>query len=162
MAKRIDADHIYGLPDIRSYCQQQHQSIPVYGSAETLATLQRASDYAFRRPGYTGGGVPTLLPMCSTTQWRSTACASKPCPWCMAACQGCQGYRIGDMAYIPDARVIPESTLERMQGLDLLILNCLRATRVWPESLLVVASCRYPPELIGTSRGPFWLRDAFN
>jgi len=57
---RIDADHIYGLPDIRSYCQQQHQSIPVYGSAETLATLQRASDYAFRRPGYTGGGVPTL------------------------------------------------------------------------------------------------------
>ncbi len=80
----------------------------------------------------------------------------------MAACQGCQGYRIGDMPYIPDAKVIPESTLERMQGLNLLTLNCLRATRVWPESLLVVPSCRYAPELIGTSRGPFWPKDAFN
>ena len=36
------ADHIYGLPDIRSYCRAQEGPVPVYGSEETLETLHGA------------------------------------------------------------------------------------------------------------------------
>ena len=39
---------------------------------------------------------------------------------------GCLGVRIGDTAYLPDVKRIPESSLALLQGLDLLILNCLR------------------------------------
>jgi phosphoribosyl 1,2-cyclic phosphate phosphodiesterase len=39
---------------------------------------------------------------------------------------GCLGYRLGDVAYIPDAKCIPEPSLALLEGLDLLILNCLR------------------------------------
>ena len=43
---------------------------------------------------------------------------------------GCQGYRLGtptaEVAYVPDVKVIPDESLAQLQGLDLLILNCLR------------------------------------
>ena len=39
---------------------------------------------------------------------------------------GCQGYRVGDVAYLPDVKRIPASSLRLLGGLDLLILNCLR------------------------------------
>ncbi len=106
---RIDADHIYGLPDIRSYCQQQHQSIPVYGSVETLATLQRASDHAFRRPGYTGGGVPTLAADVLDDALALDRLCIETLPVVHGGLAGCQGYRIGDVAHIPDAKVTPRA-----------------------------------------------------
>jgi phosphoribosyl 1,2-cyclic phosphate phosphodiesterase len=36
------------------------------------------------------------------------------------------GYKIGKIAYITDAKILPESTLEKLKNLDLLIVNALR------------------------------------
>jgi phosphoribosyl 1,2-cyclic phosphate phosphodiesterase len=36
------------------------------------------------------------------------------------------GFRFDDFAYVTDASFIPESTLEKMKGLQLLVLNALR------------------------------------
>jgi phosphoribosyl 1,2-cyclic phosphate phosphodiesterase len=36
------------------------------------------------------------------------------------------GYRIGNLAYITDAKTIPAQSMELLQGLDVLILNALR------------------------------------
>ena len=36
------------------------------------------------------------------------------------------GYRIGDIAYITDAKYIPEQTLELIKGVKLLVVNALR------------------------------------
>lgn len=36
------------------------------------------------------------------------------------------GYRIGNLAYITDAKTIPPSTMARLQGIDTLIINALR------------------------------------
>jgi len=36
------------------------------------------------------------------------------------------GYRIGNMAYLTDISEIPESSLALLQGLDVLLLDCLR------------------------------------
>ena len=36
------------------------------------------------------------------------------------------GYRIGKLAYITDAKTIPEESLDLLQGLDVLVLNGLR------------------------------------
>jgi len=61
------ADHIYGLPDIRSYCRFQNGPIPIYCSQETLGILRGAFDYVFRPSGFVGGGAPSRLP------WRSSS-----------------------------------------------------------------------------------------
>ena len=36
------------------------------------------------------------------------------------------GYRIGNLAYITDAKTIPPTTMQRLQGVDTLIINALR------------------------------------
>jgi phosphoribosyl 1,2-cyclic phosphate phosphodiesterase len=120
------ADHIYGLPDIRSYCAAQHDGIDIYGSPETLAILDASFDYVFHPPLTFGGGIPNLRPhpVCAPLEWRGLRIT--PLPVVHGPLNGCQGYRIGDMAYLPDVHVIPESTLDLLHGLDLLILNCLR------------------------------------
>src|SRR5512146_2387438 len=41
------ADHIMGLDDVRPFNFRQHASIPIYGSAETLAALERVFEYIF-------------------------------------------------------------------------------------------------------------------
>jgi phosphoribosyl 1,2-cyclic phosphate phosphodiesterase len=36
------------------------------------------------------------------------------------------GYRFGPLAYVTDAKTIPESSLALLEGLDILVLNALR------------------------------------
>lgn len=38
----------------------------------------------------------------------------------------CSGYKIGNLAYISDCHVIPEETLEKLHGVEVMVLNCLR------------------------------------
>ena len=37
-----------------------------------------------------------------------------------------QGYRIGNFGYVTDASFIPETDLNKLKGLDVLVLNALR------------------------------------
>jgi len=120
------ADHIYGLPDIRSYCRHQGGAIDVYGSEETLDTLHRAFDYIFDPPAYVGGGIPRLCTHLLEDPHQVLGQRVIPIPVEHGVLVGCQGYRIGDVAYVPDVKVIPPASLALLHDLDLLILNCLR------------------------------------
>lgn len=122
------ADHVFGLPDLRSYSHRQAGEIDVYGSSETLASLEHTFDYVFHPPNFRGGGIPALAPHLLDDGLTLDGARIETLPVEHSGLQGCQGYRIGDLAYIPDAKLIPQETLERMQGLDLLIINCLRLT----------------------------------
>ncbi len=54
------------------------------------------------------------------------------------------GYRIGDFAYVTDAKTIPEGEKEKLKDLDVLILNCLRVKQphfahlILPEALSLI------------------------
>lgn len=132
--KRIDAvlythahaDHIYGLPDIRSYCRAQKGSVDVYGSDETLGALRAAFGYVFEPPENVGGGIPALETHVLTGPTEVAGHTIIPVPVAHGPLQGCQGYRVDGVAYLPDVQSIPPASLELLQGLDLLILNCLR------------------------------------
>jgi phosphoribosyl 1,2-cyclic phosphate phosphodiesterase len=120
------ADHIYGLPDIRSYCRRQDGFIPIYGSEETLAMLDHAFDYVFHPPEYVGGGIPSLMPHLLNDRCQMNGLTIEALPVVHGPLLGCQGYRFGKVAYIPDVKRIPPESLARLRDLDLLILNCLR------------------------------------
>ncbi len=119
------ADHIYGLPDIRSY-SRGGKVIPIYGSSPTLYALQKSFDYIFHPPAFVGGGIPQLAPHVLEARGQVEGVEVIPIPVEHGNAEGCQGYRIGGLAYLPDVKVIPEGSLALLEGLDLLILNCLR------------------------------------
>jgi phosphoribosyl 1,2-cyclic phosphate phosphodiesterase len=120
------ADHIYGLPDTRSYSHQQSAPLPIYGSTETLHILRHAFDYVFRPPEFLGGGIPVLAPHELNHSMVIAGQPVQPVHVEHGSLEGCQGYRLGTMAYIPDAHSIPPESLDLLEGLNLLILNCLR------------------------------------
>lgn len=124
------ADHIYGLPDIRSYCRKQNDAIDIHASRETLDILCHSFDYVFHPPAFVGGGIPRLRPhvLESPAQVVGNGVVVVPILVKHGQLAGCQGYRIGDMAYIPDVKEIPPESMRLLGGLELLIINCLRIT----------------------------------
>lgn len=120
------ADHIYGLPDIRSHCRHQGGPMPIYGSQETLDTIRGAFRYIFEPPEFVGGGIPAVTPHCLEAPTSLAGLPVIPVPVEHGPLNGCQGYRLGNVAYLPDVKRIPPSSLALLAGLDLLIINCLR------------------------------------
>ena len=148
------ADHIYGLPDIRSYCRHQGGPIDIYGSPETLEILRRTFGYVFNPPAFVGGGIPTIASHRATSPIAVGALTVTPLPVIHGPLDGCQGYRIGDVAYIPDAHEIPATTLDALRGLELLVINCLRvrphASHLSLEESLAYAQALRPERCLFT------------
>ena len=56
------------------------------------------------------------------------------------------GYRLGNMAYLTDVSKIPDSSIEQLQNLDVLLLDCLR-NEPHPTHLSVKESVEIAGEL---------------
>ncbi len=172
------ADHIYGLPDIRSYSCNQGGPIDIYGSRDTLDILHGAFDYVFRPPVFVGGGIPELRPHVMEAPQIIQGVDVIPVPVEHGPLRGCQGYRIGDIAYVPDVKVIPPESLALLQNLDILIIDCLRitphATHLSLEESLMYAESLRPRRCLLThmahdidyeleeARLPDWIRFAYD
>ncbi len=140
----LHADHIMGIPDIRSYSRIVEGGLPIYGSDETLNAVTRIFSYAFDPDTFVGGGVPSLLPYRITEPFELFGLLFTPLIVEHGVLTGCYGYRFGNIAYIPDVKVIPESTMQLLDNLDLLIIDCLRTDHphethmILPESREIV------------------------
>ena len=122
-------DHLYGLDDVRPLCFARGGPIPVYCEALVEDRIRRAFDYAFLPMPLPGGGVPKLEFLRITTEpFELLGCRIVP----LRLRHGVfdvLGFRFGDVAYCTDTNFIPEETFERLAGLDVLVLDCLRPTR---------------------------------
>jgi len=117
-------DHIIGLDDIRAINFTQMKSIPIYAAERVCKELTDRFEYVFR-----------ANPHPSAPQVKLHQIDSKPfiindlniTPINIQHGKlPIFGYRINNMAYITDASEIPEEEIEKLQGLDLLIINALR------------------------------------
>ena len=119
------ADHILGLDDIRPFNYNQRETIPVYGSEETLKIIRRVFDYIFFE-----GKTESSRPRIRTEVFNGGPIAIHgleftPVP--VRHGEGhCHGFRFGNAAYLTDHSEIPESSMEMLQGLDVLFLDALR------------------------------------
>ena len=137
--KRIDAavythphaDHIHGIDDLRGYVIAQRMRIPIYADAPTMQRLREGFGYCFETPAGSeyppiivpnfiegpghpvtiegAGGSLTLLPF---AQMHGSIVSL--------------GFRIGGIAYCSDVSDFPEETVEKLQGLDVLIVDALQ------------------------------------
>lgn len=118
------ADHIGGIPDIRSYTRSK--ALDVYGSAETIDYLHKSYSYIFDPATTIGGGIPQLRTHAVQSPFTLGELTITPLSVQHGSLSGCYGYRIGPLAYIPDIKVLPPATAQLLKGVECLILNCLR------------------------------------
>jgi phosphoribosyl 1,2-cyclic phosphate phosphodiesterase len=118
------ADHVMGLDDIRPFNERQGTVIPCYGDERTMEGLKRQFAYAFMETG-PGGGKPEMSLNVVHGPFQIGHLTVEP----VEVAHGERpifGYRIGKAAYITDASYIPAASMEKLRGLDVLVVNALR------------------------------------
>ncbi len=118
------ADHVSGLDDVRSFSERQGAPIRCYGSPECLDDIRRRFDYIFTET-QVGGGKPRLelIPINGPIDLFGLEIVPVP------AYHGrlpVLGFRFGAAAYVTDCNSIPDSSMELLRDLDLLVLDALR------------------------------------
>lgn len=118
------ADHIGGLDDVRVFSEKQGAPLPCHGSPECLASLRSRFDYIFQETQW-GGGKPRLdlIPICGPLTLHGLRFTPVPV---FHGGLPVLGFRFGDTAYVTDCNRIPDSSMELLEGLDLLVLDALR------------------------------------
>jgi len=145
--KRIDAvvythchaDHISGTNDLVMPCRKQDMDMPVYGPYETIGILEKNFDYMFSKDTYQGGGVAHLISHGVSAPFDVNGIELIPIPVRHGAVDT-QGYRIGPMAYVPDVKEMPDSAIELMDGIQLLIIDGLSFNPRHPTHISVAES----------------------
>lgn len=121
-------DHIAGFDDLRAYNFKTRRAIPIYGMPETLDNLRRIFSYAFYMTGTSGTSVP-LVDVIEIFNDPFTIGPVEFLPLHLFhGGMRVNGYRIKNFAYCTDCNGITEEALERMKGIDILVLDALRLT----------------------------------
>ena len=119
------ADHIMGLDDVRPLNLRQKERIPIYGSAETLATIQRSFSYVFDEAPVEST-IPKLeLRPIDLSPFDVFGVTFEPV--LLHHGRGfTYGYLFAGSAYLTDHSDIPEQTMAKLQHRDVLFLDALR------------------------------------
>lgn len=118
-------DHIAGLDDLRPYNYVQKKALPAYTSAQCAEAIKYRYHYMFG-PDKVPGSVTLnmeILQNNDTRQFRD--CHITPLPVDHKV-MPVMGFRINDLSYITDAKYIPQSTLDKVKGSKVLVLNGLQ------------------------------------
>lgn len=119
------ADHLGGFDDLRRFNEIHQVHLPVYAASETARHLRERFAYAFadQYPFY--GGKPDLTLHEYDGPFKLFGEMIYPIPvthgrWDV------HGFRIGPLAYLTDAKHIPDSSMDLLRDADVLVLNALR------------------------------------
>lgn len=141
------ADHTHGLDDIRAISVRRDGPLPMYGSAETMASLHAKFRYVFDE---------AMRPMPGTAKPEGHTIVIEPgVPLTIGDVSvhpftvphgrfDVTAYRIGSLGYVTDAKSIPPDALEVLRGVKVLVLNALFRT-VHPTHLSL-------PEAVAVAR----------
>ncbi len=113
-------DHVGGLDDVRAL----PQVLDVYGNQRVLNSIHRVMPYCFGVQHYPGSPHLELHLLNDNQEFETGEVRIKALPIFHHA--GILGYRIGNLGYITDCKIMPDITLQALQGIDTLVLNALR------------------------------------
>lgn len=124
------ADHIHGIDDLRGYVLHQRSRIPIFAGELTMKRLKEGFAYCFETPP--GSGYPPIVKPETvkagdviTVEGEGGSIAFEP----LYQIHGdgySLGYRVGDFAYCTDVSGFPDETVDRLQGLDCLVIDALQ------------------------------------
>lgn len=117
-------DHIGGFDDIRAINFLQHKTVKLYTNKLTWSSLQKQFYYAFQESDYTS--LPAVnYNEVSDTDFYFDDILITPIP-VLHGKMPCLGYRIGNLAYITDVSQIPDNQYDKLNNLNVLVLDALR------------------------------------
>ncbi len=134
--QRIDAvlqthhhyDHLFGLDDIRAFSNAQQAPIDFYTSPQCEPEVMRRFGYAFSEQNLKWG-LPSLKMHVVDAPFVIEKNGQRVEVIPIDVGHGnivIYGYRIGNFAYLTDCKTLPTHSYERLQGLDVLFIDCLR------------------------------------
>jgi phosphoribosyl 1,2-cyclic phosphate phosphodiesterase len=121
------ADHILGLDDLRPLSFRHRPGhLPLYADAETGAILERVFDYTFSPESQYPTRARVKLHRIGGHESVEVEGARFQRVPLQHGPTEVSGFRFGNAAYLTDMKVIPESSLPLLEGLDVMILDGLR------------------------------------
>jgi phosphoribosyl 1,2-cyclic phosphate phosphodiesterase len=122
------ADHVHGIDDLRQIVFNTHRRLPVWADGPTQDALISRFGYAFVQPE--GSPYPPILDMHTLhgpVEVSGAGGTIRLLPFhAHHGSMDALGFRIGDLAYLPDVVEIPEESWPILQGLDCWIVDALR------------------------------------
>ena len=118
------ADHLHGIDDLRAFCQIQRSQIPLYGNKYAMQHISDKFGYTLREVS-NFWDMPVLKVNEISEPFLLFEQKVIPIPIKHGNSE-ILGYRIGDIAYLTDVSSIPEDSIRLLQGLKILLLDCLR------------------------------------
>jgi phosphoribosyl 1,2-cyclic phosphate phosphodiesterase len=124
------ADHVHGIDDLRMIVFNMRQRLPVWADGDTQNALYARFGYAFVQPE--DSPYPPILDMHTINgpfEIEGAGGAIRLTPFQVNhGSIDALGFRVGDLAYLPDVAAIPEDVWPVLSGLDCWILDALRRT----------------------------------
>ncbi|GAA5522698.1 MBL fold metallo-hydrolase [Aliifodinibius salicampi] len=137
-------DHISGLDDLRPFCYEQNQSIPVYAGKKCLHAIRKRFDYMFGPNRYPGATSLDLQEVPDSFTFRDLEITPLP------ATHGkinVLGYRVNDLSYLTDVNAIPDATKRKIVGSKMLVLDGLRWKPEHPTHMTIPQAVSVAEEL---------------
>ena len=121
------ADHVSGIDDLRALSVRSGQ-VPVYGPPETIEQLTDRFSYIFDPlvEPQSGTCKPELQPHPIDPGARLEILGVTVLP--LELDHGgtrVYGYRVGPVAYLTDAKLVPQAAIDALHGVEVLVLNGL-------------------------------------
>lgn len=143
------ADHTMGLDDLRLFPRYLGEPLPAYCTNEVEEVIRRTFPYAFEAElaHFPAGAIPKIkFHRIDDRPFEVLGECITPIPLVHARFN-VMGFRIDDIAYCTDVNEIPDTSWHLLEGLDVLVLDCLRpkhhpAHFCLAEALDVVARVR--------------------
>ncbi len=120
-------DHVGGVDDLRPYCLLDDKHFPIFCQENVATDLRNRVPYCFATKRYPG--VPTfdINIVQAGVPFIFEGIEIEPIH-IMHLALPILGYRIGRLAYITDAKSIDSSVIDKLKGIDCLVINALRKT----------------------------------
>lgn len=116
-------DHLAGLDDIRPFNFMMHQALAIFGENRVIEAIRKEYSYVFKKHKYPG--VPMMNVQEITEQaFEFSGITIQPLR-VKHMDLPIFGYRIGQFAYITDASMIPQETMDLLEGVEVLVINAL-------------------------------------
>jgi phosphoribosyl 1,2-cyclic phosphate phosphodiesterase len=119
------ADHILGIDDLRPLSfRHKPNKLPLYASAEAGEFIRSMFRYIFEAD-YKFGGLPQVELRVISGRTELFGASFEPVPVIHGEAE-IYGFRFGSAAYLTDHSEIPETSMAKLQDLDILFLDALR------------------------------------
>jgi len=118
------ADHVNGLDDIRPFCFKQGD-VPIYAHKRVIKSLKKRFDYVFETENKYPGAPSVSVNIIKNKPFVVNGLNIVPIKGKHLELQ-VFGFRFKNFAYLTDMKSLKDKEIDKLKGLDVLVVNALR------------------------------------